>query len=140
MKKNDEIRNLNTALLAYIGDAVYEVYVRRYLLQSDRVNVDKLHTAAIKYVRADGQAVALKRISDGLTEEEQQIVRRARNHKITSKPKNADPVIYKSATAFEALIGYLDLTGQKDRLSEIFVQAVEAIKGERNDAQKTGEK
>jgi len=119
MQKIIKQENLNTTALAYIGDAVYEVCVRKHVLESGRVHVDKLHQMAVKYVRADGQAKALKAIYDALDEDEQALVRRARNRKINSKPKNVDPIEYKHATAFEALIGYLYVGDKLDRMDEI---------------------
>lgn len=125
-----ELKKINTTALAYIGDAVYEVFVREKAVAVNPTNVDVLHKHSIKFVRAEGQALAVKRLFDDLTEEEQALVKRARNHKISSKPKNADPVVYKLATAFEALIGYLYLSGKKERLEEIMERAVEIIGNE----------
>ena len=122
-------KNMNTTALAYIGDAVYEIYVRQRVLQMEKVHVDHLHKLAINYVNNTGQAKAVKRLmNDGfLTEEEVGLVKRARNHKTASKPRNADPVNYKLATAFEALIGWLHLDGQKDRMEEIIFRAMAII-------------
>ncbi len=126
-------KEINTTALAYIGDAVYEIYVReRVLAASGEKNstapgvasggqkafgahVDALHRRAIRYVRADGQAKAIKAmLAEGfLTAEEEAIVRRARNHKSASKPKNADAMDYKYATAFEALIGFWHLMARR---------------------------
>ncbi|MCL2437396.1 MAG: ribonuclease III [Clostridiales bacterium] len=119
-------KQLNTTALAYIGDAVYEVHVRNHVLQSGQANADKLHQMAVKYVKAEGQAKALKAIFDQLSEEEQDLVKRARNRKTTSKPNNANPVAYKLATALEALIGHLYLTGNTERLEEIIKLAMES--------------
>ena len=117
----ENIRNMNTTALAFLGDAVYEVYVRQHVLEQEKVHVDRLHRLAVKYVRADGQARVVKRLlaEDFLTEEEQALVKRARNHKSASKPKNADPVAYKLATAFEALLGFLHLREETDRMEEL---------------------
>ena len=82
---------------------------------------------AVKYVRAEGQAKALKAIYDMLDEDEQALVRRARNRKINSKPKNVDPIEYKHATAFEALIGYLYVEDKLDRMDEIVALAFAEI-------------
>jgi len=120
-------KQLNTTALAYIGDAVYEVHVRNHVLQSGQVNADKLHQMAVKYVRAEGQAKALKAIFDELSEEEQNLVKRARNRKATSQPKNVDPVVYKLATAFEALIGYHYMADNQSRLNEIIALAFAEI-------------
>lgn len=112
-------REINTTALAYIGDAVYEIYVREHVLEASKTqafgaHVDALHKKAVRYVRADGQAKALRRmLKEGfLTAEEEALVRRARNHKSASKPKNADAMDYKYATALEALIGYWYLTAR----------------------------
>ena len=131
---------MNTTALAYIGDAVYEIYVRQRVLQMEKVHVDHLHKLAINYVNNAGQAKAVKRLmNEGfLTEEEVSLVKRARNHKTASKPRNADPVNYKLATAFEALIGWLHLDGQKDRMEEIIFRAMAIIEEpQQKEAQKS---
>ena len=130
------VKEINTTALAYIGDAVYEVYVRTRVLEASGdaqlaygAHVDALHKRAIKYVKASGQAKAVKRmLADGfLSQDEEALVRRARNHKTASKPKNADAMDYKYATAFEALVGYLNLTDDKARMEEIIFHAFEII-------------
>ena len=135
-------KTINTTALAYIGDAVYEIYVREHVLKrschgtenvSFGAHVDALHKRSVRYVRAAGQAEALRTMmnSDFLSDEEMSIAKRARNHKTASKPKNADAMDYKYATAFEALIGYLHLEGRVERLEEIVFKAFEIIgKGE----------
>ena len=136
-------KEINTTALAYIGDAVYEIYVREHVLGQDLrgmdknfgAHVDALHKRAIRYVRADGQAKAVKAmLNEGfLGDEEAALVRRARNHKTASKPKNADTMDYKYATAFEALIGFWHLSAQtggagaKQRMEEIIFKAFERI-------------
>jgi ribonuclease-3 family protein len=120
---------VNTTALAFVGDAVYELYIRKLILEKGETSADKLHQMAVKYVKAEGQAKALREISGSLCESEQALVKRARNRKSASKPKNADPVEYKLATAFEALIGYLYLEGHEERLDEILRLAVTAIEG-----------
>lgn len=144
MKNKDlpmEVNKINTTALAYIGDAVYEVYVRKYVLDKDSVNVNKQNKLAIKFVRAEGQALAIKKMMESLTESEQNLVKRARNKKITSKPQNADPVTYKLATAFEALVGFLYLSGNVERLEEVIDQAMILIdKAEISDVRKKGKK
>ena len=122
-----EVKNINTTALAYLGDAVYEVAVRKYIMETGQYHADRLHQIAIRFVRAEGQAMALKQLMKELTEEEQALVRRARNRKITSKPKHADPVTYKLATAFEAFVGYLYLTCQQERLDWFIDQAITII-------------
>ena len=110
-----EMSLVNTSVLAYIGDAVYETYVRRHVFHQGILRPDRLHSAAVKYVRAEGQAAAFEKLWDELTPDEQAVGRRGRNHKITSMPHNVDPKTYKTATAFEALVGYLNLSGDQER-------------------------
>ena len=123
-----DIKQLNSNALAYIGDAVYETYIRKHILGEGNPNVDYLQKTAVNFVKASRQALALKEMMNGfLTEDEVTIAKRARNHKTTSKPKNADPVDYKYATAFEALIGYLHLEGNEERVTEIINKAIEIL-------------
>ncbi len=124
-----EVLQINTTTLAYLGDAVYELAIREWLVEKHPNSVDKSHKAAIKYVSAEGQAKAAKTMmADAfLTEEEERLLKRARNHRTMSKPANADPKNYKVATGFEALIGYLHLLGEKDRLDEIITEAIRII-------------
>ncbi|MBQ4649174.1 MAG: ribonuclease III [Firmicutes bacterium] len=126
-------KDINTTALAYIGDAVYEIYARKHVLEAGIPNVDMLHKYAVHFVCADGQAKALKALmTDFLTEEEVSLAKRARNHKTSSKARSADPVTYKLATAFEALIGWLHLDGQNERMEEIIYKAFEIIEGGRS--------
>jgi len=123
-------KDINTTALAYIGDAVYEIYARKHVLEAGIPNVDMLHKYAVHFVCAEGQAKALKALmTDFLTEEEVSLAKRARNHKTVSKARSAGPVTYKLATAFEALIGYLHLSGQEQRMEEIIAKAFEIIEG-----------
>ena len=116
---NQKIRNMNTTALAYMGDAVYEVYIRQWAMASGQPAADKLHAMAVPFVKASGQAQAVRELMKGfLTDEELALAKRARNHRTSSKPRNADPVEYKLATAFEALIGALYLSGETDRIGE----------------------
>lgn len=126
-KKN--IAYMNTTVLAFLGDSVYENYVRKHVIDKGQVNADLLHKNAVRFVRADAQAYALKAMMDELTEEEQSLVKRARNKKISTKPKNADPVVYKWATAFEALVGFLYLSESFDRLEDRIFKAITLIEG-----------
>ena len=114
-----DYKNYNSIALAFMGDAVYERFIRERILRSGKTGADKMHRAAVRYVKAAAQELSLREMLDDLTEDEQVVVHRARNHKITSKPKNADPLTYKMATAFEALLGYLYLSGQSERLAEL---------------------
>ena len=126
-KDRNRIKNMNTSILAYIGDAVYELGIRKKLVERKAVNVNRIHKKAITYVSADGQAVAAKKLMQlhgFLTEDEMKIIKRARNHRTTSHPRGADPKAYKWATGFEALFGYLYLLHEYDRLEEILTKAV----------------
>ncbi len=118
-----DINNINVIVLAYLGDAIYEVYIRESLINKGINKVERLQEESVKYVSAKGQAKILDNlISTGiLNEEESDIVKRGRNYKRSAHPKNTDIVTYKYATGFETLIGYLYLTN-KDRLNEILNQ------------------
>ena len=116
----DKPELLNPLVLAYIGDAVYEVYVRRYIIGNGAIKTNTLHKiASTSYVSARAQAFILDKIMEFLTEEEVNIVRRGRNANSNTIPKNADIADYKKATAFEALVGYLFLGNKNERLEEI---------------------
>lgn len=110
--------------LAYIGDAVYDLYVRSYLV-TRHGHVRDMHRAAIDMVCAGAQARALDRIESGLTEEENRVVRRARNAHQTPT-KHANLADYHRATALEALIGYLFVTGRRDRMEELIYSILDA--------------
>ena len=116
-----KVVEINSLVLAYLGDTVYENYVRRFLINQGIAHVDELQKQAIKFVSAKSQAFYLQKMIDEnfLSEEELVIVKRARNYKTTSHPKSCDIVTYKYATGLEALIGYLDLNEEKNRISEI---------------------
>ena len=120
-RKREEIDvNMMSPLIwAYIGDCVYELYVRQELINKTNLKPHKLHIEAIKYVKASKQAEILQKIFDKLTDEEKDIVRRGRNTENHHLPKNASVQEYMYSTAFEALIGYLYLTKQDKRLKEI---------------------
>ena len=113
--------NKNMLVLAYLGDSIYEFYIRKYLVDKGISKVKELQAEAIKYVSAKSQSSYLKELIDNniLNEEEINIVKCARNHKSNHKPKNCDIITYKLSTGFEALIGYLYLKKKQDRLEEI---------------------
>ncbi|MBR0373127.1 MAG: Mini-ribonuclease 3 [Mogibacterium sp.] len=135
-----------------MGDAVYEVRIRRMLVERDPENVDRLHHEAVRYVSCGGQAKAIRAmlanaeaavgknaptVAGGaadcpliLTEDEVRLVKRARNHRAMSRPKNADPREYKLATGFEALLGYLFLDNQLERMIAVVDEAVRLIDAE----------
>lgn len=104
--------------LAYIGDCVYEMYVRSYLLGKGNRRVNDLHRMATQYVRAKAQAEFYYKIEDILTDDEKAVFHRGRNTK-SHPPKNADVIEYKIATGVEALIGYLYIESKSDRISEL---------------------
>ena len=115
------VLEINVIVLAYLGDAIYENYVRKHSINQGIGNVNALQSESLKYVSAKAQANYLKDMLENnkLTEEEIDVVKRARNYKTTSHPKSCDIVTYKYATGLEALIGYLDLKGNKERIDEI---------------------
>ena len=135
MEKNIDIKTVNprscsSLVLAYMGDAIYEAYVRNYLIgENPNSKVNDLHKKAIKYVKAKAQATAVLGLESEMTEEELAVVKRGRNHKSNSVPKNADVTEYKYATGFEALIGYLHLNGNNDRVEKFIQKAIKIIEG-----------
>lgn len=115
------VLEINVLVLAYLGDTIYENFVRKYLINRGIGNVNDLQKEAVTYVSAKAQASYLKKMMDicFLSEEELDVVRRARNYKTTSHPKNCDIITYKYATGLEALIGYLNLKCENERIGEI---------------------
>ena len=116
-----DLREINVLVLAYLGDTIYEDYIRRHLIKSGIGNVDSLQTESIKYVSAVNQSKFLLEMIDKsfFEEDELSIIKRARNYKGKTKPKNCDVASYNNATGLEALIGYLDLSNDKSRIEEI---------------------
>lgn len=120
-----EARLLNPLQLALVGDGVYELFIRNYILSENiELTAHKIHVKAIGYVKAKSQAVIMHEIEDKLTEDESYIYKRGRNAKSATVPKNADVRDYRMATGFEALIGYLHLIGNYERLNYIMNKAV----------------
>ena len=119
MLNKEDIKMLSPLVWAYMGDAVYEQFIRKYIIDQGVSKNGAYHRKAIKYVSANAQVRILKEIEPYLTEEELNIVKRGRNSNPHSHAKNADIVDYKWATGFEALIGFLYLNEQNDRLNEI---------------------
>ena len=119
IRDEKEINMMSPLTWAYIGDCVYELYIRQELINKTNLKPHNLHIEAIKYVKASKQAEILNTIMDKLTEEEKDIVRRGRNTQNHHLPKNASVNEYMYSTAFEALIGYLYLSKQDKRLKEI---------------------
>ena len=121
------VLEMNVLVLAYLGDTIYENYVRRYLINKKINNVNALQTESIKYVSAINQAKFLNKLleEDFFSEEEINIIKRARNYKSNYHPKNCDIISYKNATGLEALIGYLDLVDKNERINEIMNRILE---------------
>ncbi len=122
----DEARLLSPLTLAFIGDGVYEMYIRSYILKGHKgLSSHKLHVKAINFVKASAQSDISKELEQYLTEEEISIFKRGRNAKSPSVPKNADVREYRNATGLEALIGYLYMINDIKRLEEIMVKSIE---------------
>ena len=121
----EEVNLMSPLTWAYVGDCVYELYIRTKLVNETNLKPHKLHIESIKYVKAKAQAELLEKIMDKKTEEEQDIVRRTRNTQNHHLPKNSNVTEYMYATAFEGLIGYLYLTKQDERLKEIFSKIID---------------
>lgn len=114
-----EINEINPLALAFYGDAVYELYVRKELVESGQGKPDRLHKSAVEKVCASYQAAAVHRIEGLLTEKEAEILRRGRNASGVKAPKHADVIEYRYATGLEALIGWLSLNNQTERIDEL---------------------
>lgn len=113
-------KDKNVLTLAYIGDAIYEVYVRKFLIDKGLTKVDSLQKKAVEYVSAKAQAKILTTLMDNnfFNDIELEVIFRARNHK-SRMPKNTDIITYKHATSLEAVIGYLYLDNQETRLNNL---------------------
>ena len=123
-----ELVTMSPLVLAYLGDTVYETYIREYLIrQNTQRKVNDLHKLAIKYVKAKAQATIIHEIEIELTEEESKIYKRGRNQKSNTSPKNADIIDYKDASGFEALVGYLYLNNEIERLQYIINKGIKII-------------
>lgn len=116
-----DVNTINIITLAYLGDAIYEIYIREKLIEQGIAKVEELQKESIKYVSAKSQATILKKLLEDniLLKEEQEIIKRGRNYKRSNHPKHTDIITYKLSTGFEAMIGYLYLTKNTKRLEEI---------------------
>ncbi len=123
-KNIEEVKLMPPLVWAYIGDCIYELNIRIYLVNNTKLHPHELHIKATNYVKASAQAETLKKIANKLTKEEKEIVRRGRNAQNHHLPKNASIAEYQQATAFEALIGYLYLTKQDERLKSILLMCL----------------
>lgn len=117
-------------VLAYIGDAIYEVYVRRYLISRGLTKVSELHKRSVAFVNAATQAKIVHALEGKLAPDEVDVVKRGRNAKSGTVPKNMGVIDYRYGTAFESLFGYLYLCGKTKRLEEIFALAVRLVEGQ----------
>ncbi|MBT2658729.1 Mini-ribonuclease 3 [Bacillus sp. ISL-18] len=128
-ENNIDAKQLNGLALAYMGDAVFESYVRRHLLYNGQVRPNQLHRLATRYVSAKAQCRILFQFMDEklLNEEESAVVMRGRNAKSGTVPKNTDVQTYRYSTAFEALMGYLFLEGRLERLEELVEKAFSCV-------------
>lgn len=124
----EDIAMLSPLQLAYIGDAVYELMVRTYIIDLN-LKVHELHKKAIDYVKAEGQSKIIHKLKEELSEREVRIFKRGRNAKSNTRSKGADMIDYRYSTGFEALIGDLYLRQEYDRLKEIVKKSIEIING-----------
>jgi ribonuclease-3 family protein len=132
LKEVKDFKQLNSLALAYIGDAVYDLYVRHRLLSQGNVKPNQLHKQATRYVSAKAQANVILQLLEQsmLTEEEQSVVRRGRNAKSATTPKNTDVQTYRYSTAFETLLGYHFLGNNQKRMEEIILRSFEIIENQ----------
>ena len=128
----EDIREVPTSVLAYVGDAVYELHVRMHITQCYGGQSGVLHKKAVRYVSAPAQANAVRVLFDELTEEEQNVFRRGKNGHQGSMAKNASPADYKYATGLETLIGYLHLSNQEKRLDELLNRIMQICEQDKN--------
>lgn len=117
--ENTDIRTYSPLTLAYIGDAIYELVIRTILVEKGNMQVNKLHQRASKLVKASAQSAIIEKLKPHLTDEEMGVFKRGRNAKSFTMAKNASMSDYRRATGFEALMGYLYLTEQWDRMLEL---------------------
>ena len=122
---NIDIQTIPAQTLAFIGDAVYNVYIRTYLSSVSTAKAGTLHKLSIKYVSAKGQSMLVDKLMDMLTDEEIAVYKRGRNTNIATVSKHVDVVEYKKATGFESLIGYLYVTKNNNRLDEIVKKCID---------------
>lgn len=127
MTKQDVLRQYSPLALAYLGDGVYELYVRSFVLGQGNCQSQKLHQKAQQFVNCAAQERFLELLTPELTPDELEVVRRGRNAKTHSKPRSAEYGTYHAATGFEALWGYLHLAGEKERLDALFARITEEL-------------
>lgn len=125
-----DIREQSPLSLAFVGDAVYSLYIREYFVKTKRYNINTLNKMTVQYVSAHGQFMALELIKDMLTEEEAGFAKRGQNASKASVAKHASVAEYRASTGFECLLGYLELTGQRERIEHIVGFILENLKFE----------
>lgn len=132
-KKKIDARQLNSLALAYMGDAIYEIHVRHHILGTGTVRPNQLHREATTFVSAKSQAKVIHHFFEQeiLTEEETAVAKRGRNAKSGTIPKNTDVQTYRYSTGFEAVIGYLYLSEQHERLETIIKAAIAFVEAEK---------
>lgn len=124
---DEGLRTMSPLVFAYVGDALYEIYIRRYIVHKYKFKVNELHKISTKFVKASAQAKIVHALEDELTEEEWKMVKKGRNQKSGSVAKNASITDYKYATGFECLLGYLYLLEKTERLEKIISKAIQVI-------------
>ncbi|MGT2907760.1 Mini-ribonuclease 3 [Streptococcus dentiloxodontae] len=132
MTKPLDVNLINGIALAFEGDAVYSLYIRRHLIFKGQTKPSQLHRLATHYVSAKAQAMLITAMLEAqlLTEKEEDIYRRGRNANSHTKAKNTDIITYKMSTGFEAVMGYLHMTGQIERLEELIEWCIKKIETE----------
>lgn len=129
MTKTTDVNLINGIALAFAGDAVYAYHIRRHLIFQGQTKPNQLHRLSTRYVSAKAQANLIQKMLDAelLTEKEVEIYKRGRNTHSHTKAKNADVVTYRMSTGFEAVMGYLDMTGQDQRLLELVAWCIDQV-------------
>ncbi len=131
LMNEQNLRTMSPLTFAYIGDALYEIYIRTYIVHKYKVKVNELHRISTKFVKASAQAKIVHTLESKLTEDEWKMVKRGRNQKTSTVAKNASITDYRYATGFECLLGYLYLTGKKERIEEIISEAICIIEADK---------
>lgn len=122
-----DIRTYSPLTLAYIGDAIYDLVIRTIVVERGNTSANNLHKKTVRYVNAGTQAQMIEALQDELSEEERTIYKRGRNAKSYTTAKNATVIDYRKATGFEALCGYLYLTGSQERMLALIRTAIERV-------------
>ncbi len=134
-----QVESMAPVALAYMGDVLFEMFVRDHLLQRPQTNINQMHRKAVTYVNASSQAWMVRHLATFLTDEEKDAVRRGRNGKTGTVPRNADVTEYRYATGFEALLGWLYYKNATTRLVQVMEMAVELLEKERKEEKATHE-